>query len=126
MSNGVIDRREVIDLLSDLVRIPSVNPRMGTGTGKGEIARYLADRLRRLGLAPLVTEVQPGRPNVLATVPGKPGRPHEPSPLAGAAAGLPPQDRARLVASPRDNFYTLSIQGLPGSVKGGCPLLIAP
>ncbi len=76
MSNGVIDRREVIELLSDLVRIPSVNPRMGTGTGEGEIGRYLADRLRRLGLAPLVTEVQPGRPNVLATVPGKPGRPH--------------------------------------------------
>ncbi len=80
MSNVVIDRREVIELLSDLVRIPSVNPRMGTGTGEGEIARYLADRLRRLGLAPLVTEVQPGRPNVLAMVPGKPGRPHEPSP----------------------------------------------
>jgi acetylornithine deacetylase/succinyl-diaminopimelate desuccinylase-like protein len=59
-----------------LVRIPSVNPRMGNGTGEGEIARYLADHLRGSGLAPMITEVQPGRPNVLVTAPGKPGGPH--------------------------------------------------
>jgi len=76
MSNGVIDRKEIVSLLSDLVRIPSVNPRMGNGTGEGEIARYLADRLRGSGLAPMITEVQPGRPNVLVTAPGKPGGPH--------------------------------------------------
>ncbi len=75
MPTGVIDRSDVIGLLSDLVRIPSVHPRMG-GRGEAEIARHLTERLRGLGLAPTVTEVQPGRPNVLTTLPGKPGGMH--------------------------------------------------
>lgn len=75
MSSNVIDRKDVISLLSDLVRIPSVHPRMGGG-GEAEIGRYLADRLRGLGLAPTVIEVHPGRPNVLVTLPGKPGGMH--------------------------------------------------
>lgn len=72
MPGDVIHREEIIALLSDLVRIPSVNPRMGGGTGEQEIARYLAQRIQALGLTPVVTEVQPGRPNVLATAPGQP------------------------------------------------------
>ncbi len=76
MASEIIDRREIVSLLSDLVRIPSVNPHMGGGTGEAEIARYLADRLGGLGLTPTVMEVQPRRPNVLATVPGRPGGPH--------------------------------------------------
>jgi acetylornithine deacetylase/succinyl-diaminopimelate desuccinylase family protein len=75
MPGGVIDRKDVVSLLSDLVRIPSIHPRMGGG-GEAEIAGYLADRLRGLGLAPTVTEVQPGRPNVVVTLPGKPGGMH--------------------------------------------------
>ncbi len=67
----MIDRAEVVALLSDLIRIPSVNPRVGGGAGEAEIARSLADRLRALGLTPAVTEVLPGRPNVLVTVPGQ-------------------------------------------------------
>ncbi len=73
MPGEVIDRNEVVSLLSDLVRIPSVNPEMGGGAGEAEVARYLADRLRGLGLAPAVVEVEPGRPNVVTTVPGQPG-----------------------------------------------------
>ncbi|MBI3084357.1 MAG: M20 family metallopeptidase [candidate division NC10 bacterium] len=76
MTGEIIDRTEAISLLSELVRIPSVNPQMGGGAGEGEIAGYLADRLRALSLAPTVTEVQPGRPNVLATAPGKQGGVH--------------------------------------------------
>lgn len=76
MPPEVIDRTAVITLLSDLVRIPSVNPRIDGGTGEQEIARHLADRLRGLGLTPNVTEVQPGRPNVLVTATGRPGGPH--------------------------------------------------
>lgn len=75
MSGDVIDRQDVISLLSDLVRIPSVHPRMGGG-GEAEMARYLAERLRGLGLRPAVTEVQPGRPNVAVTLPGRPGGMH--------------------------------------------------
>ncbi|MBI3121597.1 MAG: M20/M25/M40 family metallo-hydrolase, partial [candidate division NC10 bacterium] len=76
MTGEIIDRTEAISLLSELVRIPSVNPQMGGGAGEGEIAGYLADRLRALSLAPTVTEVQPGRPNVLATAPGNRGGVH--------------------------------------------------
>jgi acetylornithine deacetylase len=76
MPGEVIDRTEVIGLLSELVRIPSVNPRMGDGSGEEKIALYLADRIRGLGLTPTITEVHPARPNVLVTVPGKPGGPH--------------------------------------------------
>ncbi|HSD50466.1 MAG TPA: M20 family metallopeptidase [Candidatus Methylomirabilis sp.] len=76
MPGDVIDRTEVIGLLSELVRIPSVNPWMGDGSGEEKIALYLVDRIRSLGLTPTITEVQPGRPNVLVTVPGKPAGPH--------------------------------------------------
>jgi succinyl-diaminopimelate desuccinylase len=76
MLGEVIDRKEVVGLLSDLIRIPSVNPRMGSGAGEAEIGRYLANRLQGLGLTPTITEVQPGRPNLLVTVPGEPGGPH--------------------------------------------------
>ncbi len=76
MSTNIIDRKEVISLLSDLVRIPSVHPRMGGGKGEAELARHLVDRLRALGLSPEVTEVLPGRPNVLVTVPGQAGGQH--------------------------------------------------
>lgn len=72
----MIDRQEIIGLLSDLVRIPSVNPRMGGGAGEEAIARFLAERLRALGLIPTVTEVHPGRPNVLVTLPGRSAGPH--------------------------------------------------
>jgi acetylornithine deacetylase len=76
MAASVIDRSDLTALLSDLVRIPSVNPRMGTGTGEAEIARYLIERLRGLGLTPAVTDVQPGRPNVLVTAAGRAGGRH--------------------------------------------------
>jgi succinyl-diaminopimelate desuccinylase len=72
----MIDRQDAISLLSDLVRIPSVNPRMSAGAGEEEIARYLAERLRGLGLAPTITEVHPRRPNVVVTLQGRPGGPH--------------------------------------------------
>ena len=71
-----IDNTAVVDLWSALVRIPSVNPRMGGGAGEGELAGFLAEHLRALGVAPIVTEVQPGRPNVLGTARGKPGGKH--------------------------------------------------
>jgi succinyl-diaminopimelate desuccinylase len=76
MAMGAIDRTAVVDLLSALVRIPSVNPRMGGGVGEQALARFLAERLQAWGVTPTVTEVQPGRPNVLGTSPGKPGGRH--------------------------------------------------
>ncbi len=55
-------------LLRELVAIPSVNPALEEGSGEGELARRVADELRRLGAEVRLEEVLPGRPNVLGYV----------------------------------------------------------
>lgn len=71
--------RTVVELLQDLVRIPSVNPHGDPGTdgvGEAKIAAYLADFLRGIGAEVEVREVLPDRPNVVARWPGdRPGKP---------------------------------------------------
>jgi acetylornithine deacetylase/succinyl-diaminopimelate desuccinylase-like protein len=66
----------VVELLQDLVAIPSVNPQGAPGTdGVGEqaMAEYVADFLRALGAEVLLEPVEPGRPNVVARfTPGQP------------------------------------------------------
>lgn len=62
--------RNVVELLQDLVSIPSVNPAGIPGTdrtGERAIAEYTADFLRGCGAEVTLEEVAPGRPNVLAT-----------------------------------------------------------
>jgi acetylornithine deacetylase len=61
-------------LLRDLVRIPSVNPRDGSGPGEAALARYVRDWLTRHGIGAELTEALPGRPNVVAVVPGRDSR----------------------------------------------------
>jgi len=61
----------VTDLLDALVRIPSVNPELVPGAaGEAEIARHLATVCERLGMRVSVEEAAPGRPNVVAVLPG--------------------------------------------------------
>jgi acetylornithine deacetylase len=63
-----------ITLLRDLVAIDSVNPTLVPGArGEGDIARRLADELRGLGLAVEITDVSPGRPNVVGVLEGRHG-----------------------------------------------------
>jgi succinyl-diaminopimelate desuccinylase len=62
----------VVQLLAGLVRIPSVNP-MGRGVsgaefGEAPLARHVVSLLERHGIDARLTDVTPGRPNVLATV----------------------------------------------------------
>ncbi|MFI7503011.1 M20 family metallopeptidase [Streptomyces sp. NPDC049687] len=66
------DTTSAEDLLRDLVRIPSVNPREGAGDG-GEtaVAAYVRDWLERRGVRAESHEVLPGRSNVVAVVPGR-------------------------------------------------------
>lgn len=65
------DRQRILALLSDLIRIDSVNPALeGATVGEGPIARYVADLCRGLGLETTLQEVEPGRPNVLARLRG--------------------------------------------------------
>jgi acetylornithine deacetylase/succinyl-diaminopimelate desuccinylase-like protein len=64
-----------VDLLRDLVRIPSVNPHMGGGHGEGEVVEYVASVLHDQGLDVSTPEVQDGRCNVVARLHGDSGSP---------------------------------------------------
>jgi acetylornithine deacetylase/succinyl-diaminopimelate desuccinylase family protein len=59
----------VVELLQDLVAIPSVNPNGTPGTdrvGEQALAEYVADFLRDLGAEAALEMIEPGRPNVVA------------------------------------------------------------
>ena len=65
--------RTAVELLQDLIRIPSVNPHGDPGTdgvGEARIAQYLAEFLTGIGAEVELREVLPGRPNVVARWPG--------------------------------------------------------
>lgn len=69
-----IQEREIEELLAALVRIDSVTPWLiPDGAGEGAIARFIADWLAPFGVEVTLEEVEPGRPNVLATLPGSGG-----------------------------------------------------
>jgi acetylornithine deacetylase/succinyl-diaminopimelate desuccinylase-like protein len=55
----------LVATLQDLIRIPSINPApLDAPDGEIRVARYLADRLTALGLAPELVEPVPGRGSV--------------------------------------------------------------
>jgi len=61
-----------VQLLEDLVSIDSVNPSLAPGArGEEEIARRIAAECVAAGLTVDVTEVAPGRPNVVAVLEGR-------------------------------------------------------
>lgn len=69
-----VDHDAVVAFTRDLVRIDSVN-RPEEGRGEAEAAAAVADRMRSFGWDPVVEEVAPGRPNVIARIEGGlPGR----------------------------------------------------
>jgi acetylornithine deacetylase/succinyl-diaminopimelate desuccinylase-like protein len=62
--------KNVVELLQDLVAIPSVNPQGNPGTdrtGEQAVADYVADFLRTCGAEVLVKHIEIGRPNVIAS-----------------------------------------------------------
>lgn len=65
-----MDRTELLDLLRQLVSVPSVNPALPGGTGEAELAAQVAEYLQDLKAEVRVEEVLPGRPNVLAQLGG--------------------------------------------------------
>lgn len=74
MTSLSIDRERLVSELADLVRIDSVNPELvPNGAGEAEIADYLADRMREMGLDVEVWEPESGRPNVVGVLPGSGG-----------------------------------------------------
>jgi acetylornithine deacetylase len=64
-----------VDLLAELVKIPSVNPMGREALGppylEGRLTDYLEGLLQRLGLAVERQSVLPGRENLLAVLPGE-------------------------------------------------------
>ncbi|MEW5978984.1 MAG: M20 family metallopeptidase [Acidobacteriota bacterium] len=67
-----VNRQELVQLLSDLVSINSVNPVFGgTSGGEERLSRYIEDFYRKQGIDCERQEVLPNRPNVIGKVPGR-------------------------------------------------------
>ncbi len=65
----------IVDLLSELVRINSVNLTLSQGPGENEIVTFIRHRLDELELGPKIQTVAPDRHNVIAVVSGSnPGK----------------------------------------------------
>jgi acetylornithine deacetylase len=65
---------QVHKLVADLVAIPSVNPLdgpVGNGRGEAEVAAHIEAVLKEAGVEAELREALPGRPNVVARVPGQ-------------------------------------------------------
>ena len=61
-----------INLLRDLIAIDSINPSLAPGAaGEGEIASAVEAKMRSCGMDVEVTEVAPGRPNVVGVLEGR-------------------------------------------------------
>ncbi|MEN8774010.1 MAG: M20 family metallopeptidase [Akkermansiaceae bacterium] len=70
--------QSVVDLLQALVQIPSVNPDGDPGVSPGgeeEVAKFVLNFLQPLGFSPVLEEIEPGRPNLIARAPGPENRP---------------------------------------------------
>lgn len=61
-----------VDLLAELVRIPSITP---DADGEGRVAEVLRDRLERAGLDTSIERSPAGRPTLLARIPGPTDQP---------------------------------------------------
>ena len=70
--------QDVVSLLQQLVRIPSVNPDNAPGTehtGEETLAIFLAGWLESIGADVVLEQIQPGRPNLIARFAPCDGRP---------------------------------------------------
>jgi acetylornithine deacetylase len=69
-----VDRNYLLDILTDFVRINSINPSLDpSGAGEGEIAAYIADAMHKLKLEVVTHEPEPGRLSVVGTLKGTGG-----------------------------------------------------
>jgi acetylornithine deacetylase len=72
MAGRMTPLRDVRELLEALVEVDSVNPTLVPGgAGEAEIAAFVARWLERAGVRVETVESDPGRPSVVATVPGR-------------------------------------------------------
>jgi len=74
MTDIIIDRNFLLQTLTDLLRINSINPSLSTsGQGEYEIATYVAKILNDLELDTAIHEIKPGRFNVVGILRGRGG-----------------------------------------------------
>lgn len=64
----------ILQTLADLVRINSVNPAYEGGVSEGAVAEYLRRFFNEWGVETWEQEVFPGRPNLIARIPGRDSR----------------------------------------------------
>lgn len=69
-----INRKALVSLLQELIKINSVNPLLSSGgTGEADISRYIGGYLKKLGLTVAYQEIQKGRINVIGILKGAGG-----------------------------------------------------
>ena len=75
MPTGALSRTVILELLQQLIRIPSVNPTLAPEEGHGEaaIAAFASQWLAARGLHSWLEEAAPGRPNAVAEAGEGPG-----------------------------------------------------
>ncbi len=70
----MVSEKRLLELLKDLIRIPSVNPDLVPGgNGEGQIARFLGGYMEAMGLSVRYQEVVPGRLNAIGVLKGTGG-----------------------------------------------------
>lgn len=69
---GMVEEKAVVKLLGDLIRINSVNPLQNTSAqGERELASYIREYLKNIGIKSVLQAVLNGRPNVIGILEGK-------------------------------------------------------
>ena len=66
-----MSRTPVVETLCDLVRINSINPAYEHGRSEAAVAAYCRDFFQQAGIVTREQEVFPGRPNLIAILPGR-------------------------------------------------------
>jgi acetylornithine deacetylase len=76
MKEDPLSPEAVVSLLCDLIRIPSVNPKLATAEAHGEqgVAAFAAEWLQARSVKAWLDEVAPGRPNAVGEVGDADGR----------------------------------------------------
>jgi acetylornithine deacetylase len=70
--NDPIDREFILEVLTNLVKINSINPSLSPdGVGEAQIGAYIAEVLESIGLHATTHELAPGRVNVVGTLKGQ-------------------------------------------------------
>jgi acetylornithine deacetylase len=70
MAKKIVSRSDVLEILQDLIRTPSVNPSIAPDEGRGEeaVAKLARQWLEAHGVKSWLEEVAPSRPNAVAEV----------------------------------------------------------